>query len=96
MSDETTPAKKRVRNRKPKSIFPAPIVPGENTIPATGIMSHTADDTGIIPPKPPHDFSRGEKTPAVIRWRRDYCPETMAATYRGWDWQAYLDSNPPE
>lgn len=56
-------------------------------------------DLGVeipTPPKPPHDPMRGEKTPAVIRWRRDFLPETMAATYRNWDWQAYLASNPPE
>jgi hypothetical protein len=49
---------------------------------------------GGIPPKPEIDNAMGEKTPAVIRWRLKHFPETMAATYRKWDWQAWLDLNP--
>jgi hypothetical protein len=73
---------------------PAPVAKKRGRKPKASITDHMADDTGIIPPKPPHDYSMGEKTPAIIRWRLKYHPETMAATYRNWDWQAWLDLNP--
>jgi len=90
MNDEPTPAPAKKRGRKPA----APIDSPEESViqgPAVKEVPYKA-----IPPKPPHDFARGEKTPAVIRWRRDFHPETMAATYGKWDWKAYLASNPPE
>ena len=87
MSDQ--PAKKRVRNRAPKK-------PADEVAEVFSVLPKNLPEgySLRIPPKPQHDFSLGDKTPAVIRWRLKYCPETMAAIYRKWDWQAWLDKNP--
>lgn len=45
---------------------------------------------------PAGDNARGNKTPAVIRWNAKHRPDEMETIYRGWDWQGYLASNPPE
>ena len=43
---------------------------------------------------PPEDLTRGQKTPAVIRWNMKHRPDEMETIYRGWDWQDYLANNP--
>lgn len=102
--DVPTPAKKRVRNRAPKPVqnppaevmSPCPPVNHDSIEPG---MAYVAPKVVIpkaapTPPKPVIRNDQGEKTPAVIRWRLKHFPETMAATYRTWNWQAWLDQNP--
>jgi hypothetical protein len=96
--DVPTPAKKRVRNRAPKPVMPKP----EVIMAPCPAVTHDVEPAplpkgmpdGCAPPKPVANNDQGEKTPAVIRWRLKHFPETMAATYRTWNWQAWLDQNP--
>lgn len=74
------PAKKRIRNRSAK--------------PVQDRVTSPVAPFGGAPPKPEIDNAMGDKTPAVIRWRLQHCPETMAVIYRTWNWQAWLDQNP--
>jgi hypothetical protein len=68
----------------------------ERKKPQTALLP--AEDTaqGGEDPCPPTDPQRGPKTPSVIRWNLRHRPGEMETIYRGWDWQAYLDSEPEE
>ena len=83
--------KRRGRPLKRKPICPdgaqgdpaTAVVPGESL----GRFVHVppARETKGIPPEPERDIAAGDKTPAVVEWRRKYWPkDQFDAVYPAW------------